>query len=182
MTTHPAAVSAGTIRARALAAADALPRTFPIGTFVAANPLHGLEHLPFEQAATAAAATMGASSYLSEQEYRDLYAGGRIREHELRRAVVQHWPDADRRPSLDDPDVELAVAALLSAPVAAVPSSQVWTRSEQLDLVPDTVVAERIDAAVARWCAAYLDRGQADWTLPRSRAGPVRLVAGARRA
>ena len=96
MTTLPAGVRAGTVRARALAAADALPRTFPLGTFVAANPLHGLEHLPFEQAATAAAATMGASSYLSEQEYRDLFAAGRIREHGLRRAVVQHWPDGDR--------------------------------------------------------------------------------------
>ena len=182
MTTQRGAIRASTTRARALAATDALPRTFPLGTFVAANPLHGLEHLPFEQAATAAAATMGASSYLTEHEYRDLYAAGRIREDELRRAVVQHWPEADRRPPVDDPDVELAVAALLGAPVAPVPASQVRTRSEQSDLVSDHTVAERIDAAVARWCAAYLDQGQADWTLPRSRAGPVRLVAGARRA
>ena len=63
-------------RARALAAADALPPTFPIATFVAANPLRGVEHLSFEHAAAHAAATSGAESFLSEAEYRRLHAAG----------------------------------------------------------------------------------------------------------
>lgn len=163
--------SPSTVRARALAAVDAVPRTFPLGTFVAANPLHGLEHLRFEDAAAVAAATSGASSFLTEAEYRQLHHSGRITDQDLRAAVLRRWPGPGRRPERHDPDVELAVATLLSSPVAAEPVQLVRTRSEQPEVAPDGRAAERIDAAVARWCAAYLDQGQADWTLPRRELG-----------
>lgn len=149
-------------RARALAAADALPPTFPIATFVAANPLRGVEHLSFEHAAAHAAATSGAESFLSEAEYRRLHAEGRIGEHDLRRALLRRWPGPDAPRRIEDPDVELALVSLLTAPVEQAPGQVVHTRAA----AHDERLAERVDAMVARWCAAYLDRGQADWVLP----------------
>jgi uncharacterized protein YbcC (UPF0753/DUF2309 family) len=112
MTTTPA-----TVRARALAARDALAPTFPIATFVAANPLHGLEHLSFEDAARHAAATTGATSFLPEEDYRELYRSGRITDAHLRTALLRRWPSGVGAETAEgghppphhpaDPDVEL---------------------------------------------------------------------------
>ncbi len=87
--------SPGTVRARSIAATDTLPPTFPIGTFVAANPLRGLEHLPFERAAHVAALSTGARSYLRADEYLGLHAQGRITDDHLRAALQRRWPATD---------------------------------------------------------------------------------------
>ena len=50
----------------------------PISTFIHTNPLHGLEHLPFEQAVAEAERLLGGRPYLPNKEYRLLYRSGRI--------------------------------------------------------------------------------------------------------
>ena len=172
----PGPISTAVVRARALAAADALPPTFPIGTFVAANPLHGLEHLPFEEAARIAAETTGAASYLSEPEYHALHASGRIGDDDLRAALLRRWPRSDRpdgrRPALPtDPDVELSLAELLQDDPTAAPARSVRTLTEQADHLRGSQLADAVDAMVATWCAVHLDQGQAAWVLPRRELG-----------
>ena len=130
-----------TARAAALSASVSLPRTFPITTFVATNPLHGLEHRTFEDAARITAAATGARSYLSEQEYEALHSVGRISARSLHAA-------AERGVRLDRD------------------TSDVRTLTELVDAERGTDLALRVDAVVATWCAAYLDEGQASWTLP----------------
>jgi len=66
------------IRAIATVAFDAVPAVWPIGGFVATNPLSGFEHRPFAAAIDAVEAQTGARGYLSEVEYRARYADGRI--------------------------------------------------------------------------------------------------------
>lgn len=179
MTTTPA-----TVRARALAARDALAPTFPIATFVAANPLHGLEHLSFEDAARHVAATTGAASYLSEESYRERYRSGRITDAHLRTALLRRWPtavgaeeapNAQRPPDhATDPDVELSLATLLEGDVPAPTTRCVRTLTEATDLARGTQLAGAVDAMVATWCAAYLDQGQASWTMPHRHLGLYR--------
>lgn len=135
-----------TARAAALAASVVLPQTFPITAFVAANPLHGLEHRRFEDAARIAAATTGARSYLSEDDYEELYATGRITSKDLRTASERTF-----RIGGD--------------------TSSVRTLTERVDLERGTDFARRVDSVVAKWCAAYLDEGQASWALPHRELG-----------
>lgn len=157
------ATSPAVVRARALAATDALPPTFPISTFVAANPLHGLEHHPFEEAAAIAAAASGSRSFLSERDYRELYASGRITGGDLHRAVRRRGQRSITAGSmLDEP---------LDADVAADPGRSVRTLSEQSDHRDGGDLADRIDAVLSTWCAAVLDEGQADWALPHRELG-----------
>jgi uncharacterized protein len=151
--------SPAVVRARALAATDALPPTFPIGTFVAANPLHGLEHHTFEDAAAVAAATSGARSFLTERDYRELYASGRIGADDLRRAVRRRGRGS------------LGVASLLDGDDPGNVERSVRTLSEQADHRLGGDLADRIDAVLATWCAAVLDEGQADWVLPHRELG-----------
>ena len=164
--------SPATVRARAIAATDTLPPTFPIGTFVAANPLRGLEHLAFERAAHVAGLTTGARSFLRLDEYRRLQVEGRITDTHLRAALARRWPEADLPvPVHDSPRMDLAVAALVEADDDEGPAAGrgVSTRSEHdgTDGTDGTDgLAGRLDAYLSQWCAVFLDRGQADWSMP----------------
>lgn len=60
-----------------------LPSQGPISTFVHHNTLHGLQHLPFDEAATAAEDLFGAQAYVSVELSRSHYRMGRITELDL---------------------------------------------------------------------------------------------------
>ena len=64
------------LRSKVRQAAEILHERGPISTFIHTNPLHGLEHLPFEQAV--AERLLGWRAYLPNKEYRQLYRSGRI--------------------------------------------------------------------------------------------------------
>jgi uncharacterized protein YbcC (UPF0753/DUF2309 family) len=62
--------------------------------FIHHNPLHGLEHLPFEQAVAEAARLFHARGYLRRADYQRLMARGSIDPAVLERLVagfVQDW-------------------------------------------------------------------------------------------
>ena len=64
------------LRSKVRQAAEILHEQGPISTFIHTNSLHGLEHLPFEQAV--AERLLGWRAYLPNKEYRQLYRSGRI--------------------------------------------------------------------------------------------------------
>ncbi len=59
---------------------------WPMKTFIHHNPIHGLEHLPFDQAIREARCLSGGNGYLPNAEYRRLYREGRITEAGVKRA------------------------------------------------------------------------------------------------
>lgn len=68
--------------------AHLLPAQGPIGVFIHHNTLHAFQHLPFEKAVVEAARLFQAEPYLSEAEYREAFASGRIRRRDIE-AVLQ---------------------------------------------------------------------------------------------
>ncbi len=60
----------------------------PIGTFIHHNTLHGLQHLPFEQAIDESRTVVGGHGYLSNEEFRSAYAGGRIDDDDIADALA----------------------------------------------------------------------------------------------
>jgi len=66
------------LRSKVRQAAEILHERGPISTFIHTNPLHGLEHLPFEQAVAEAERLLSWRAYLPNKEYRQLYRNGRI--------------------------------------------------------------------------------------------------------
>ncbi len=55
----------------------------PISTFVHHNTLHGLQHLPFEEAVVEAHRILGGRGYLPNEQFRGFYARGRISDDDI---------------------------------------------------------------------------------------------------
>jgi uncharacterized protein YbcC (UPF0753/DUF2309 family) len=84
---HDHAAAKTQIRDMVEHAAHLLPSQGPIEVFVHHNTLHAYETLPFADAVKAGHDRYEAEPYLSEQEYRRLYAAGRIADDELEAAI-----------------------------------------------------------------------------------------------
>ncbi|MBA2692569.1 MAG: DUF2309 family protein [Rubrobacter sp.] len=55
----------------------------PITTFIHHNTLHGLQHLPFEQAISEARRLIGGAGYFPNERYRELYKADRIADEDI---------------------------------------------------------------------------------------------------
>lgn len=146
-------------------AARVLPAHYPLSTFIAVNPLAGLQAMPFEQAIRRAGDLYGTPGTLSENTFRILHRQGRITDTDLDRALLRRYPILDEEPDLRlgpryCTATELLRADLLHGHTHPGPIRHYRTRAEQL--APD--VAGLIDAQTAKWSAAFL--GNPSWPMP----------------
>lgn len=66
------------IRSMVTMAGEVLPFFWPMRNFIHHNPLHGLEHLPFEQAVAEASRLFHARGWLRRSEYQRMLSEGDI--------------------------------------------------------------------------------------------------------
>lgn len=155
------------LRSEVNLAARVIPTHYPLETFIAVNPLAGLESMPFEQAARRAGDLYGIRGMLDETTYRDLYRRGRITDADLETVLRQRYPALlDGAPvRMRDRSVtpaELLRADLLYSEPAPAPKRRNMTRSEKVE----PRVAQQVDDQAARWCAAYFGSPAAAWQMP----------------
>jgi uncharacterized protein YbcC (UPF0753/DUF2309 family) len=164
-------VSADTRRAQLRSevnlAARVIPVHYPLETFIAVNPLAGLESMPFEQAIRRASDLYGSAGVLDEATFRDLYRAGRINDADLESTLRLRYPTLlDGQPvqvgNHTLTPAELLRADLLSGDLGPKPFRRNMTRSEQT--APQ--VADQVDAQAAKWCAAYFGSPAAGWPMP----------------
>ncbi len=156
-------------------AARVLATTWPISTFIAVNPLAGLESVPFAEAVRTAERSLGAQGTLDEARFRAAYRSGRVSRSALaaalrRRGLAGEAPAGPGGGPGADPlgttdllsDTNLLLADLLGGEPAPRPQRADRMRSEEV--APD--VAATVDALTARWVTAYLDDGHSGWAMP----------------
>ncbi|WP_059018467.1 DUF2309 domain-containing protein [Mycobacterium sp. M26] len=146
-------------------AARVLPTHYPLETFIAVNPLAGLENLPFEQAVRRAGDLYGMRGTLTEDGFRDLYRTGRITDADLDRVLERRYQNLLAEPGLrfGDRDVtpaELLRGDLLHGTGTPQPTRRYRTNGERF--APE--VARIVDAQAAKWCSAFF--GSAGWPMP----------------
>ena len=90
------------IRSMVTMAGEVLPFFWPMRNFIHHNPLHGLEHLPFEQAVAEATRLFHAHGWLRRNEYQRMLAEGEISLPVLK-AMVSARVDAWLVEQGDDP-------------------------------------------------------------------------------
>ncbi len=104
------------IRSMVTMAGEVLPFFWPMRNFIHHNPLHGLEHLPFEQAVAEASRLFHARGWLRRTDYQRMLAEGDIDLATLETLVsdqVDAW--LSEHSSQSDPDHDLLLKRLLMA-------------------------------------------------------------------
>lgn len=96
-------------------AARVLPTHYPLDTFIAVNPLAGLQAMPFEQAVRRAGDLYGTPGTLREAVFRKLYHEGRITDADLDRTLLRRYPILADEPDLQLGNHRLSATALLRA-------------------------------------------------------------------
>ncbi len=142
-------------------AARVLATTWPISTFIAVNPLAGLEGVPFPDALRTGEDALGARGTLGETAFRQAYRSGRITRADLVSALRRRVPG--HRAAATD----LLVADLLEGDPAPPPERRDRTPGEALA----PAVADQVDALTTRWVTAYLDQGHSGWPMPERERG-----------
>ncbi|SCL25497.1 hypothetical protein GA0070616_3116 [Micromonospora nigra] len=187
-----------TAAARAAAAvtiaADQVAATWPLDSFVAVNPLAGLERTPFRRATARLRDLGGVRTHLPAARWRQRLRAGGISETDLvaalapavagiepvslgnrsidaidlRILVLRHSVHDGPQPSSD---LLAAVQRRLAArPVSRSPEARTTAGERTLtDVLDDTLgtrLGETVDDLVTAWCAAHCGRPAAHWPVP----------------
>lgn len=142
-----------------------LPTHYPLETFIAVNPLAGLEGMPFEQATRRAGDLYGMRGTLREFDFREFHRAGRITDGDLDRALMRRYPNLSDAPEVVLGDrsmsrLELLRADLMYGTTTPEPKRSYRTRSE----TQAPAIIEAVDTQTAKWCAAFF--GGASWPMP----------------
>ena len=169
---------------------------WPISNFIANNGLSGLEGLPFAEAMKYAQDLRGNHGYLPLASYQNFFKQGRIVETDLEGAISSVLLDESLPPTvtLNAKAVSLswlykywllhqgelveaigpdnALAAIVVTRLKTFDSPPEQTSYLTHTLGDNTIardgqgVTEIVNKYMIRWCAAFLDEGQAAWSMP----------------
>ena len=142
------------VRTDVTLAAKVVPTHYPLETFIAVNPLAGLEGLPFEQAIRRAGDLYGIPGTLGEPAFRELYRQGRITDADLDRALTRRFPNLGAE----------ACAVLRADMLHGEPAPAAQRRYHTVSEKTDPKIAGIVDAQTAKWCAAFFGAGA--WPMP----------------
>ena len=159
---RPRPVSIDAVAAAVDRTTHAVAPVWPLKTFVAVNPFHGLATSTVADAAYTVARTAGARMTMPRRFYEDAIAAGRIAEAHVAEALAEARAQghggmpADAARLLgglrDDEQPALPARVPTVADVVSELTGSDWSR----------ILTERLGA----WAATYFDEGQASWRSP----------------
>jgi uncharacterized protein len=145
---------------------------WPLTSFVAVNPLSGLEGRHFDEATRTARVWFSARTHLSLAEFRAEYRRGAITDTDLDAAIRRIVPTA-----ADGPPLPLSCSV---RPVDVVRWDLLHGPVDDAAVLGDRT-HDTLDDIVARWCAAFVDDAHVPWAMPDRNLGfyrSWRAVAG----
>ncbi|WP_136686915.1 DUF2309 domain-containing protein [Halorhabdus amylolytica] len=131
-------------------AATTVGSVWPIHSFVTANPLSGFEDVPFEEAVRQAADLLGGRGYPRPETFRAALADGRIDREILRAELSERGHEIDPETALERMDTDI---------------EDDTQDADSEGETPDDAV-EHVDHVLSKWLSAFLDEGQAAWSMP----------------
>src|SRR5215207_9933893 len=82
-------------------AAEIIAPLWPLSSFVAVNPLVGLQYLPFDEATAVARRWLRARTHLTLAAFREAHTRGVTTDADLRRAIIEVDSELASEPSFD---------------------------------------------------------------------------------
>ena len=164
-TTENTEIRRARLRSDITLAARAVPTHYPLETFIAVNPLAGLEGMPFEQAIRRSADLYGMPGTLRESAFRALHRDGRITDGDVEQILAQRFPNLADQPVLSFGGHEVRpLDVLLADMLHGVEAPPLPRRYRSRAELAAPAVAAAVDAQTAKWCAAFF--GSAVWPMP----------------
>ena len=151
---------------------------WPLTSFVAVNPLGGLQDLPFDEATARAGRWFGARTHLPIAAYREEYTRGQIRQADLDQSIRRHlrWV-ADIAP-IDVAHLRVEAIDLIRWDLLHGPAGDATP-------APVASLADELDEVLGTWCSTFVDDAHVPWAMPDRSLGFYRswraLAAGDRR-
>jgi len=143
---------------------------WPLTSFVAVNPLNGLQHLTFDDAAAFVRRWLGARTHLSLAAFRSRYDRGLISDADLRRAIIETDPLLQTSPSIIVGRQSLTPVDVIRLDLLYGPefpdSPRVASAIERRDPPAPATVLRSLDDLVTGWCALYADEAEVPWAMP----------------
>ena len=99
------------IRSSIHVAAEPIPYFWPMRTFIHHNPLHGLEHLPFEEALKLGAELFHGRTFLQRPVYQEYLKQGKVERETLNIGISKFLAD---KPAIADLDLTHLINTLMS--------------------------------------------------------------------
>ncbi|MFC5134107.1 MULTISPECIES: DUF2309 domain-containing protein [Haloferacaceae] len=164
-TVEKSTVEKSTVEERIDRAATTVGSLWPIHSFVTANPLAGFEDLPFDEAVGQAADLLGGRGYPSPETFRAALDRGQIDPRILDSELTERGYEADPGTLLERMEAEAESTSATGEPG--------FRAADPEGTDPDV---RRADRVLTKWLSAFLDEGQARWSMPNREAGFYRAV------
>ncbi len=127
------------------AASQRIGTTWPLYSFVTSNPLSGYEKLPFEDAVQEAARFLKSNAYPSAAIFKQAF---------------------------DNNDIDCTVLeAMLKAHKLSQTAEAYLNIMQKEELTTPKKVTSNLDVIMAKWLAAFMDEGLAEWQMPNKEKG-----------
>ena len=147
-------------------AAEIIAPLWPLTSFVAVNPLLGLQHLPFDDATAVARRWLRARTHLTLAAFRQAHAHGAVTDADLRRAIIEVDSKLASQPSLEVGERTVDAVEIVRLDLLQGPDDK--PRETAGDRVGRTDVAtvRAVSQLVAAWCAVFVDEAHVPWAMP----------------
>ena len=147
-------------------AAEIIAPLWPLTSFVAVNPLLGLQHLPFDDATAIARRWLRARTHLTLVAFREAYGRGTITDADLQRAIVEVDSKLASQSSVEIGERTVDAVEIVLSDLLVGPDDK--PRDTVHDRVGRTGVGtvRAVSQLVAAWCAVFVDEAGVPWAMP----------------
>ncbi|HET7487270.1 MAG TPA: DUF2309 domain-containing protein [Acidimicrobiales bacterium] len=147
-------------------AAQIIAPLWPLTSFVAVNPLLGLQHLPFDDATAVARRWLRARTHLTMKAYREGHAKGATTDADLRRAMTDVAPELALLPGVDVGDRTVEALEIVRLDLLHGPDDRPRDTSGDRVGRADVGAVRALSQLVAAWCAVFVDEAGVPWPMP----------------
>ncbi len=147
-------------------AAEIIAPLWPLTSFVAVNPLLGLQHLTFDDATAVARRWLRARTHLTLAAFREAHAHGAVTDADLRRAIIEVDSKLASQPSLEIGGRTVDAVEIVRLDLLQGPDDK--PRETAGDRVGHAGIAtvRAVSQLVAAWCAVFVDEAHVPWAMP----------------
>jgi len=152
-------------------AAEIIAPLWPLTSFVAVNPLLGLQHLPFDDATAVARRWLRARTHLTLTAFRQAHERGATTDADLRRAIIEVDSKLASQLTFEIGGRTVDAVEIVRLDLLVGPDDK--PRETAGDRVGRTDIAtvRAVSQLVAAWCAVFVDEAHVPWPMPRREDG-----------